>query len=116
MMVCSNAFRSRFQGGKPLLALTRREFHTFEGGGRNFLYLVPSAAVFELDEPGRAVLDFLEGTACSEDAVVAGLASRFPAPVVRDTIVDLLNARAIGYEHRPDEPPPKQLPMMPFPL
>jgi uncharacterized protein len=99
-----------------LLVLTRREFHEFRGGGRQFLYLVPSAAVFELDEPGKAVLEFLEGAACSEDALVDGLDSRFPAVVVRETVVDLLNARAIGYEHRRDEPLPKQLPMLPFPL
>ena len=115
-MVCSNAICCASEGGTALLALTRREFHEFQGGGREFLYLVPSAAVFELDEPGKAVLEFLEGATCSEDAVVAGLASRFPAPIVRETIVDLLNARAIGYEHRRDEPLPKQLPMMPFPV
>jgi uncharacterized protein len=98
------------------LALTRREYHEFQGGGREFLYLVPSAAVFELDAPGRAILDLLDGTAHSEDALVAALASRFPAPMIQDAVADLLNARAIGYEHRPDQPLPKQLPMMPFPL
>ena len=32
------------------------EFHAFEGGGRQFLYLVPSAGIFELDEPSTAIL------------------------------------------------------------
>jgi hypothetical protein len=27
-----------------------REFHSFEAAGRRFLYLVPSAAVFALDD------------------------------------------------------------------
>ena len=37
------------------------EFHRFEGGGRQFLYLVPAGAIFEMDDRGsrsdrRAVL------------------------------------------------------------
>jgi len=99
-----------------LLALKRREFHQFQGGGREFLYLVPSAAVFELDDPGRAVVELLNLTTYSEDDLVGTLSARFPAPVIRETISDLVNARAIGYEHVRDEPGPKQLPMMPFPL
>ena len=99
-----------------MFGLTRREFHEFRASGREFLYLVPSAAVFELDAPSSAVLEVLNGTASSEDTVVATLASRFPDSVVHEAIVDLLNARAIGYEHRSEEPLPKQLPMMPFPL
>lgn len=97
-------------------ALKRREFHQFRGGGRDFLYLVPSAAVFELDEAGRTVLELLDGTSASEEDLVDGLAARFPAPLVRETISELVKAHAIGYEHRQDEPGVKQLPAMPFPL
>src|SRR5262252_10942651 len=104
------------EGGTPLFGLTRREFHEFRASGREFLYLLPTAAVFELDAPSSAVLEVLNGTASSDDTVVATLASRFPDSVVHEAIVDLLNARAIGYEHRSEEPLPKQLPMMPFPL
>jgi len=31
--------------------ISLREFHPFEAAGRRFLYLVPSAAVFALDDP-----------------------------------------------------------------
>jgi len=36
-----------------------REFHSFEAAGRRYLYLVPSAAVFALDDCSSAVLDSL---------------------------------------------------------
>src|SRR5262245_35546125 len=39
--------------------LALAEFHPFEAAGRRFLYLVPSAAVFGLDEASGAVLDTL---------------------------------------------------------
>ena len=38
-----------------------REFHPFEAAGRRFVYLVPSAAVFALDDCSSAVLDSLAG-------------------------------------------------------
>ena len=36
-----------------------REFHSFEAAGRRFLYLVPSAAVFALDDCAAAIIDSL---------------------------------------------------------
>ena len=36
-----------------------REFHSFEAAGRRYLYLVPSAAVFALDECSAAIVDSL---------------------------------------------------------
>ena len=44
-----------------MIALTRREFHLFQAAGRDFLYLVPSAAVFALDETTSAVLRVVSG-------------------------------------------------------
>jgi len=44
------------------------EFHEFSGGGRRFLYTVPSAGIFELDETSTAVLARLsQGEAAQED-------------------------------------------------
>ena len=36
--------------------LALREFHPFRAAGREFVYLVPSAAVFELDDAASAVI------------------------------------------------------------
>ena len=40
-------------------AVGLREFHSFEAAGRRFLYLVPSAAVFALDDCSAAIVESL---------------------------------------------------------
>jgi uncharacterized protein len=99
-----------------VIALARREFHLFHAAGRDFLYLVPSAAVFGLDAATAAVLRVVCEQASSEEAVVAALADRFDGDAVRAAIGELVDVRAIGYEQQPAEQPVRMLPMMPFPL
>ena len=100
-----------------MIAIVPREFHQFQAAGRSFLYLVPSAAVFGLDEAASAVLrEVVERTKTTADDVVQALAGRFDEPAVRAAVAELLEVRAIGYEHQPDEQTPRVLPMMPFPL
>jgi len=103
-------------GGEPVIALAPREFHLFHAAGHDFLYLVPSAAVFALDEATSAVLRVVSETTRAEEAVVAALADRFDAAAVREAVAELLQVRAIGFEHQPEDLPPRVLPMMPFPL
>jgi uncharacterized protein len=99
-----------------VIALTRREFHLFQAAGRDFLYLVPSAAVFALDEATSAVLRAVSEATLSDDGVVSALADRFDAGAVRAAIAELVEVHAIGYEQQAPEQPVKMLPMMPFPL
>jgi uncharacterized protein len=104
-----------------MIALARREFHLFQAAGRDFLYLVPSAAVFALDAPSSAVLRVIsegEKGPCpfSADGVVQALADRFDAAAIRAAIAELLEVRAIGYEQQGVESTVRMLPMMPFPL
>ena len=99
-----------------MMALARREFHLFQAAGKDFLYLVPSAAVFALDAPTSAVLRVVSQSTVSDERVVEALAGRFDAQSVRAAIAELLEVRAIGYEQQPPEQPVRMLPMMPFPL
>lgn len=63
------------------------EFHAFWGGGRRFLYTVPSAGIFELDETAAAVLARLtEGDAAEEDLL---------AIADRETLGELYQSRII---------------------
>jgi uncharacterized protein len=96
--------------------LVPREFHLFQAAGRDFLYLVPSAAVFGLDATTAAVLRAVVEATRDEEAVVAALADRFDAAAVRAAIAELLDVRAIGYEQQPGPELPRMLPMMRFPL
>ncbi len=98
------------------MALALREMHQFRAAGREFLYLVPSAAVFELPPVAAAIVRLLREAPCPEDALVDGLASEFPASDVRATVSELRDVRAIGERPQPDPVGPKFLPMVPFPL
>ncbi len=98
------------------MTLARREFHLFQAAGRDFLYLVPSAAIFALDVPSAAVLGVLGERRRSEADVVTALADRFDAPTIQAAIRELLDVRAIGVEQQPDPVMPRMLPMAQFPL
>jgi hypothetical protein len=69
--------------------LALAEFHPFEAAGRRFLYLVPSAAVFGLDEASGAVLDALAESPRSAGEIATALAGRFDEGIVQQTIVEL---------------------------
>ena len=45
--------------GAAMMLLRRGEYHSFNGGDAQYLYLVPSAAVVRLDDLSQAVLDGL---------------------------------------------------------
>src|SRR5262249_13066247 len=51
-----------------------------------------------------------------DEGVAQPLADRFEPAAVRAAIAELVDVRAIGYEHQPPEQPVRMLPMMPFPL
>jgi uncharacterized protein len=92
--------------------LQRGEYHAFEADGARYLYLVPSAAVFRLDETSQTILDILGDQGTSPNDLPRLLGGRFPLGEVRVAVEDLLNARAIRLVDRPPEPitaaPPKK--------
>jgi len=96
--------------------LALREFHPFEAYGSRFLYMVPSAGIFRLDEPGAAVIDALAHGPMSADALVEALSDRFDVDAVLETIAELDEIRAIGDPSAPKEQVPNDLPPDGFPL
>jgi uncharacterized protein len=97
----------------PQLAL--REFHEFEAAGERFLYLVPSAAVFALDDCSSAMLETLRETPVDADTLVRELSLRFDPTDVHDTLAELRRVHAID-EVAARQPTPKILPLKPVPL
>jgi uncharacterized protein len=95
-------------------ALSLREYRLFEAAGLKFLYLVPSAGVFAVDDCSSAVLQCLRHGACDAATIVVALSSRFDVAEVTDTIAELQRMRAIGdpVAHAS----PKILPLTPVPL
>ena len=97
-------------------ALVKREFHPFEAAGEHFLYMVPSAGVFQIDPASRAVLDTLEGREMTAEELVAALSGRFDRSEVMDSLAELQEIRAIGPGRMPPERPLPVLPPEGFPL
>jgi uncharacterized protein len=96
--------------------LALREFHSFQAAGKDFVYLVPSAAVFELDDSSAAVINRLRVRDMSRDDLVRQLYELFPAVEVDETIAELMRVRAIGEVGVPEKKAPKVMPPENFPL
>jgi len=97
-------------------ALAAREMHRFRAAGRDFMYLVPSAAIFALDEPSAAILDRLAEGAQTPEWLTRDLGPRFGA-ALDESLAELQRVRAVG-PLRTQLPvlPPKLPPPQPFPL
>src|SRR5215218_4789240 len=93
-----------------------REFHSFEAAGRRFLYLVPSAAVFALDDCSAAIIDGLADGPRGVDDLTAALAGRFDAAEVGDTVAELQRIRALSDVTVKPVVPPRVIPLKPVPL
>src|ERR1700691_5332263 len=72
------------------------EFHRFEGGGRQFLYLVPAGAIFELDTAAATVISLLSEGAATPEELMEKLTQRdFAAGDAAELIEEMFRARVI---------------------
>ncbi len=62
MSAANDSSKANFQLG---------EFHGFSGGGRRFVYTVPSAGIFELDDASAAVLRLLTEKPATQEELLA---------------------------------------------
>jgi uncharacterized protein len=92
-----------------MIAWGAREHHRFEAAGKPFVYLVPSAAIFELDEAADAVLRTLSERPRTRDELAAGIE-------VDAALAELARVQAIGEVNAPVAATPKVIPLAPFPL
>lgn len=93
-----------------------KEFHGFQSAGEQFVYLVPSAAVFQLDEVSAAIVECLQHGPLVEGELARKLAGRFAEQDIEDTIAELLRVHVIGESPATRKPPPRQQPPANFPL
>ncbi|MGB1778788.1 MAG: hypothetical protein ACPHQP_04470, partial [Longimicrobiales bacterium] len=96
--------------------LALRDFHPFEAYGARFLYMVPSAGIFRMDDCGSAILDKLAAGPLDQDAVVEALNDRFNVDRSLETIEELTEIRAVGGPDAPKDEAPNDLPPADFPL
>ncbi len=91
------------------------EFHPFEGSGHKYLYLVPSGAIFELNDLAGLAIDRLGAGERSREDLLADLtAAGHVASDVEGVLEELYQAHAItngsGWEQPMEKAP------LPFPL
>jgi uncharacterized protein len=90
--------------------------HRFRAGDREYAYLAPSAAVFELDGTAVAVAELLREGARERGEIVEALEGSFGAGDVAETLDELWRVHALRHEGLPAPPAPKQMPPADFPL
>src|SRR5438132_1678287 len=91
------------------------EFHPFQGGGHEYLYLVPSGAIFALDEMTSAIIKRLGESERGKDELLADLTAQgHTASDIEEAIEELHQSHAIatgnGFKESAEKLP------MPFPL
>ncbi len=96
--------------------LRAAEYHAFDASGREFVYLVPSAAIFELDGLSSEILARLRGGDVPLNDLVRELSARFDLAEIEETVRELLRVRAIAVSGVPDQVMPRQIPPANFPL
>lgn len=85
----------------------RGEFHAFDGDGAPYVYLVPSAAVYRLDDASVAVLDTLGEREVEPADLAVALGNRFPLPELREAVEELVRVRAVhALQARTADAPP----------
>ncbi len=99
-----------------MMLLRRGEYHAFEADGAPHLYLVPSAAVFRLDDTSAAILDALGSDDLAPQALVQRLAPRFAESAIHETVFELLTARALQPVSAPVPVPQADVPRRRIPL
>ncbi len=92
-----------------MTAWAAREHHRFEAAGKPFVYLVPSAAIFELDETADAVLRTLGERPRTREELADG-------DDIDAALAELARVQAIGAVSAPPPQTPKIIPLAPFPL
>src|ERR1700733_11525796 len=98
------------------------EFHAFESGGRQFLYLVPAGAIFELDTAAATVISLLSGGAATPEELMEKLTQRdFAAGDAAELIQEMFLARVIVARDSASDPSsanrePVETPPADFPL
>lgn len=91
------------------------EFHRFDGGGREFLYLVPAGAIFEMDADVAAVVKQLEsGTATLEELATSLVKQGHTFDDAVELVDELFQARVIVSSD--SVPEPLEAPPADFPL
>ncbi|MEZ5285507.1 MAG: radical SAM protein [Vicinamibacterales bacterium] len=100
---------------EPSTRLRLAEFHPFEASGQRFAYMVPSAAVFALDDCATAIEGVLRDGPRSISEIVSALDGSFTAAEVWDSLGEMYRVHAVA-EAAAAKTTPKVVPLTVIPL
>src|SRR5262249_3153082 len=103
----------------PAARYRQREFHAFETNRTHFVYLVPSGAIFALNNLGLEILDHIREVNPTRDELVGFLVERgYEAVEIDAALMELEHAEAITASVCEAEglPQPPKVPVKRFPL
>lgn len=82
------------------------EFHPFQAAHRNFIYVVPAGAIFELDDAAGTVVEILKGGEAPHGRLLSDLVARgMDAEDAEELIAELHHSGIITTAQRTPEPP-----------
>src|SRR5687768_16557334 len=99
-----------------MTGLQLRELHPFRAAGRQFVYLVPSAAIYALDDTASAIFEALSRRVQTREELIGELSGGIAPEEIENPLGELLSIRAVGETPAAEPPPPRVTPAMPFPL
>jgi uncharacterized protein len=99
----------------PSMRYKQREFHSFESAGTQFVYLVPSGAIFGLDKMACEILEHIKETGPTREELVGLLQEQGYEPTEIDTsLMELEHSEVIVCGDGTVEKP--KVPVKSFPL
>ena len=91
------------------------EFHRFEAGGSQFLYLVPAGAIFELDQVSAVLINRLSEGEADHDLLISDLAAKgIETADAEELVEEMFNSQAIvaqNFVAEPVQDPPADFPL-----
>jgi uncharacterized protein len=91
------------------------EAHSFRAGEAEFLYLVPSGAIFRMEGLAKEVIDLVRQREFAREEIVSILSSKgYPSHEVESALDELEQAEALASNH--SKPVAPKLPVQNFPL
>jgi len=92
------------------------EYHPFQAAGTEFLYLVPSGAIFALEGTAREVIELLKHGEAPREVIIKTLVNRgHSRESIESTLAEMEEIEAIS-SGAPANQPPSSIPVREFPL
>jgi uncharacterized protein len=99
----------------PLATYRPAEAHAFQAAGAEFLYLVPSGAIFRMEGLAREITELVRRRPMTRDDIVRSFSTHGLDPIEIETTIDELDQAEV-LTSQVSKPPVPVVPLQSFPL